>query len=127
MKKKSYSVLKRKGYLWVTLILFLVSISLHWLFGWEAYKNEQNDLGLPVVAKDYEIEMMRDTMENWQSEFLQLIWQVAGLAFLWYVGSPQSKEGDERLEAKLDHILQQLDPEKAKQVINALEEKFPKE
>ena len=41
----------------------------------------------------------RDIMENWQSEFLQLIWQVAaaGLSILWYVGSPQSKEGDERM------------------------------
>lgn len=26
--------------------------------------------------------MMRDTFENWQSEFLQLLWQVAGLAIL---------------------------------------------
>lgn len=42
----------------------------------------------------------RDTMENWQSEFLQLIWQVAGLSILWYVGSPQSKEGDERKRRK---------------------------
>jgi hypothetical protein len=37
--------------------------------------------------------MMRDTLENWQSEFLQLIWQVAGLAILLHVGSPQSKRG----------------------------------
>ena len=44
--------------------------------------------------------MTRDTLENWQSEFLQLMWQVGGLAFLLYVGSPQSKEGDERVEAE---------------------------
>jgi hypothetical protein len=54
--------------------------------------------------------MMRDTMENWQSEFLQLIWQVAGLAFLLYIGSPQSKEGDDRKEEKLDYIVEKLDP-----------------
>ena len=34
---------------------------------------------------------MRDTLENWQSEFLQLIWQVVALTYLWYIGSPQSK------------------------------------
>nr|WP_206022424.1 DUF6766 family protein [Pseudoflavitalea sp. G-6-1-2] len=45
------------------------------------------------MVNDYLILMMRDTMENWQSEFLQLIWQVAGLAFLLFLGSPQSKEG----------------------------------
>jgi len=36
---------------------------------------------------------------------MQLIWQVAGLAFLMYVGSPQSKEGDDRKEEKLDFII----------------------
>lgn len=41
--------------------------------------------------------MSRDTLENWQSEFLQLVWQVAGLTYLLYVGSPQSKEEDDRL------------------------------
>ena len=53
----------------------------------------------------------RDIMENWQSEFLQLIWQVAtaGLSILWYVGSPQSKEWDERKE-KMDMIIKMLDP-----------------
>jgi hypothetical protein len=57
--------------------------------------------------------MTRDTLENWQSEFLQLLWQVAGLTILLHIGSPQSKEGDERKEAKLDAILQRLDPENA--------------
>ena len=57
--------------------------------------------------------MMRDTLENWQSEFLQLIWQVGGLAFLLYVGSPQSKEGDDRVEAKIDEILRRVAPSEA--------------
>jgi hypothetical protein len=26
------------------------------------------------------------------------MWQVAGLSILWYIGSSQSKEGDDRLE-----------------------------
>ena len=60
---------------------------------------------------------MRDTLENWQSEFLQLIWQVAGLALLLYVGSPQSKESDDRVEAKLDAVLHRLDPENAERLI----------
>ncbi len=50
-------------------------------------------------------------MENGQSEFLQLIWQVAGLSILWYVGSPKSKEGDERKEEKMDMIIKMLDPD----------------
>ena len=42
---------------------------------------------------------------------LTVIWQVAGLSILWYVGSPQSKEGDERKEEKMDMIIKMLDPE----------------
>ena len=48
---------------------------------------------------------VRDIMENWQSEFLQLMWQVAGLSFLLYVGSPQSKESSERIEQKIDLMM----------------------
>jgi hypothetical protein len=126
-KKKSFSIWKKKGYLWVTLALFLVSLVLHWVFGWQAFVNEQEAHGQPIVFSDYLVEMVRDTMENWQSEFLQLMWQVAGLAFLWYVGSPDSKEGDERKEEKLDYIISKLDPENYKKLMTEWEEKFPKQ
>ena len=69
---------------------------------------------------------MRDTMENWQSEFLQLAWQVGGLAFLWAVASPQSKTESDRHEEKLDLIIQKLDPQNAKKLLQDLEAKYPK-
>ncbi len=65
-------------------------------------------------------------MENWQSEFLQLIWQVSGLSFLWNIGSPQSKEGDERKEELLKEILKQVNAKDADKIINELEKKYPK-
>jgi ferric iron reductase protein FhuF len=65
-------------------------------------------------------------MENWQSEFLQLMWQVAGLSILWYIGSSQSKEGDDRLEEKIDLLIQRLDSEKGKQIIQELDKKYPR-
>jgi hypothetical protein len=102
------NIWKKKGYLWVTLLFFVFSLALHWIFGWQAFVNEQMAHNQPVMFSDYFVEMMRDTMENWQSEFLQLMWQVAGLSILLYVGSPTSKEGDERKEAKLDYIIQKL-------------------
>jgi hypothetical protein len=67
---------------------------------------------------------MRDTLENWQSEFLQLIWQVGGLALLLYVGSPQSKEGDDRMEAKIDAILAAVDPKNADQLIDEIDREY---
>jgi hypothetical protein len=71
-------------------------------------------------------ETFRDTMENWQSEFLQLIWQVAGLSVLWYIGSSQSKEADDRLEEKIDLLIQRLDSEKGEQLIRELDRKYPR-
>ena len=64
-------------------------------------------------------------MENWQSEFLQLMWQVGGLSVLLYVGSPQSKESEQRLEKKLDAILQKIEPEKAQEIIEQLKKEYP--
>jgi hypothetical protein len=72
----------------------------------------------PFELNGYFNQTMRDTMENWQSEFLQLMWQVGGLSFLLYVGSPQSKESEQRLEKKLDAILQKIEPEKAQEIID---------
>lgn len=41
------------------------------------------------------------------------------------VGSPQSREGDERKEAKLDAILRQLGPD-GERVIGELDQKYPR-
>jgi hypothetical protein len=114
------------GYLWVTLALFVISIVGHWTAGWFEYKQEQREHNQPVETSGWVIQMTRGTLENWQSEFLQLVWQVGGLAFLWYVGSPQSKEGDDRKEEKIDAILRKLDPENAEALLKALDRKYPK-
>ena len=117
--------MKRYSFAWVTGLIFLVTLALHWWFGWYAFVGEQTAHGQPPQMSDYLIEMMRDTMENWQSEFLQLIWQVAGLSFLYFAGSPQSPGDDERMEAKLDALLRNLDREKADKLIRKLDEKYP--
>ncbi len=94
------SIFQKYSYLWVTFALFLFSLIGHWTTAWYAYTNEQKAHKQPIKVNEYVVETLRDTFENWQSEFLQLIWQVGGLAFLFYVGSPQSKEGDDRKEEK---------------------------
>ena len=118
--------LKHYGFFWVTLGLFILSISLHWIFAWYSYVQEQNEHKQLIRFNDYFNETFRDTMENWQSEFLQLMWQVAGLSILWYIGSSQSKEGDDRLEEKIDLLIQRLDSEKGKQLIQELDKKYPR-
>jgi hypothetical protein len=97
--------MRNYAYGWITALFFLVSIGLHWLFGWYAFVDEAVEHGQNPEMSQYLVEMGRDTFENWQSEFLQLIWQVVGLAYFLYIGSPASKENDDRLEAKIDALV----------------------
>jgi hypothetical protein len=118
------SIWKRYGFAWITGALFVITLTGHWIFGWFAYLNEQQALQQPIDISGYTVEMMRDTLENWQSEFLQLLWQVAGLAVLLHVGSPQSKEGDDRMEAKIDAILLAVDPRKGDDLIKEIDDEY---
>jgi hypothetical protein len=119
-----HSIWSRYGFAWVTGAFFLITLSGHWLFGWFSYVNEQHAHGQPVEAVEYTVQMMRDTLENWQSEFLQLLWQVAGLALLLHVGSPQSKEGDDRMEAKIDAILLAVEPKKGDKLLQEIDREY---
>jgi hypothetical protein len=78
MRISNLSILKKYAFLWITLILFSRSFVGHRYYGFTTGNTRE--------------ENMRETLENWQSEFLQLIWQVVALTYLWYIGSPQSKE-----------------------------------
>jgi hypothetical protein len=126
MDPSNPSILHRYSFLWVTLTLFLGSLLGHWLFAWHSYVDEQQTLGAAIEFSGYFIQTARDTLENWQSEFLQLIWQVAGLAILIHIGSPQSKEGDERKEEKLDSILRAVAGDQADSIIQSLDRRYPR-
>ena len=102
-----------------------MSLAIHWTFAWFTYTEEQTEHNQPIEITGYFNQTLRDTMENWQSEFLQFMWQVGGLLFLLYVGSSQSKESEQRLEKKLDAILQKIEPEKAQEIIEQLQKEYP--
>lgn len=119
------SLARRYGFLWITGAFFLISLVGHWVFGWFEYVQDQVTHGQPVEVSQYFVQLARGTLENWQSEFLQLMWQVAGLTYLLYVGSPQSKEGNDRLEDKLDAILRKVDPDGAERLLSALDARYP--
>ena len=71
--------------------------------------------------------MLRDTFENWQSEFLQLLWQVGGLAYFLYVGSPSSKENDDRMEVKIDAILRVIGGDKSDDLIARIDKEYERD
>ena len=115
--------MKRYAYGWLTALFFIVSIALHWVFGWYAYVDEATQHGQVAQFSQFAVQLGRDTFENWQSEFLQLIWQVVGLAYFLYVGSPSSKENDDRLEAKIDALLR-LTGDRGEAIIADLDERY---
>lgn len=79
---------KKYGFAYVTTRFLLLSVIGHWLFGWFTHVDDEALHQAPGEIGDYFVEMLRDTFENWQSEFLQLLWEVVGLTLLLHVGSP---------------------------------------
>ena len=116
--------MKKYAYAWITLGFFAISFGLHWTFGWYAYVDEAREHGQAAELSSYLVEMGRDTFENWQSEFLQLLWQVVGLAYFLYVGSPSSKENDDRTEAKIDALIRLHAGDKAEDIIADIDRRY---
>lgn len=96
----------------VTGALFLLSWVGQFVFQMVEMRNDAAAHGEEFELAQLWPAFLSSTFENWQSEFLQLVWQAAGLAMFYFWGSSQSKEGNERLEAKVDRLLveQGIDP-----------------
>ena len=90
-------------------ILFLVSWGGQAVAEWGTYRHEQLDHNQPVEVSEYLIQFGQSTLENWQSEFLQLFSFVVLAALLIHRGSAESKDSDDRMEAKIDEITKRLD------------------
>jgi len=102
------STFYRYSYGWLVLVLFATSFAGHFI--------------LSMAKGDSLIEWGASVLENIQSEMFQLALQVGGLAFFLFVGSPASKEGSERVEAKLDALLRQTPDGRA--TIETLDRRF---
>lgn len=116
--------MKRYAYGWITAIFFLVSIFGHWLFSWCAFVDTAQAHGQSSRISSYPLEMGRDTSENWQSEFLHLIWQVVGLAYFLYIGSPASRENDDRLKDKINELLKLAGGTDANRLIATIDRRY---
>jgi hypothetical protein len=64
--------------------------------------------GSPNLA-DFLVEFGQSTLENWQSEFLQLFSFVVFAALLIHHGSAESKDGTDRIEEAVKRIEARLD------------------
>jgi hypothetical protein len=96
---------KAYGFALVTGAFFLFSWVGQFVAQVVVVRNEAEQHQQPFEWGEFFPQFLQSTLENWQSEFLQLVWQAGGLALLYLWGSSQSKESDERIEAKLDLLL----------------------
>ena len=89
--------------------LFLLTWVAQGVAEWGTYAQEQREHGEPAVVSDYLVEFGQSTLENWQSEFLQLFSFVVLSAVLIHKGSAESKDSDEEMQASLKRIEKRLD------------------
>ena len=61
-----------------------------------------------VQFQEFIPEFWSRTLENWQSEFLQLLTFVVLTTYLYHKGSHESKDSDEEMQAALARIEQKL-------------------
>jgi hypothetical protein len=101
------------GVLFVT--LFLSSWIAQLFFEWRVFAQEERQHGESPVfwSAGFWETFGQSTLENWQSEFLQLAAFTIGAAYFVYKGSSESPDGEERIEVKIDALLeaQGLDPQ----------------
>ena len=90
-------------------MLFLISWAVQGVAQWETYRSDRLEHGEPVVPSEYIVDFGRATLENWQSEFLQLFSFVVLSAVLIHRGSAESKDGQDRIEQKVDEIRSMLE------------------
>lgn len=100
--------MSRSAYAGITLAFFIVSAGLHWLFGWQAYAAEAMAHGQAPAVGVYVARMGSEMFVNWEGQALQLLWQLAGLAWFLRLGSTAASRRGERVERKLDLLLDYL-------------------
>ena len=89
-------------------ILFLTTWTAQGIVEWQTFVDEQRAHNESVRVVDYLQEFSQSTLENWQSEFLQLFSFVVLASLLVHRGSAESKDSDERVEEALKRIEQKL-------------------
>jgi hypothetical protein len=102
--------------------LFLVSWIGQAVTEWFVVASEAEEHGTSVTVSDYLWQFGQSTLENWQSEFLQLLTFVVLTTLLVHMGSPESRDSDdetraalERIEAKVDSLRRAHQPDEASQ------------
>ncbi len=109
------------------LSVFLVSWVAQLVFEWYAFADEarEHDSRAEFWSADFWQQFWQSTLENWQSEFLQLAAFTIAATYLVMKGSSESPDSSERMEAKLDALLEKQGLD-VKKIERSLPPKFRK-
>jgi hypothetical protein len=100
--------LRRWGAVYVLLALFIGSWAGQFFTELSEFRSDQSAHGQPFVWADYLMTFFSSTFENWQSEWLQLVFQAILLLGAKHLIFRVDAEDMERLEAKVDQINSRL-------------------
>jgi hypothetical protein len=102
------SVVREFGLSIVLLVLFLASWVGQGVTQYQTFTDEERAHGEEPTMGDFLADFGQSTLENWQSEFLQLFSFVALAALYIHKGSAESKDSEEKMEASLKRIERHL-------------------
>jgi uncharacterized protein DUF6766/uncharacterized protein DUF2188 len=100
--------------------LFLISWAGQAAVQWQEFTDEARTHNQQPQIPDYLAAFGKSTLENWQSEFLQLFSFTVMTALLIHKGSAESRDSDDRIEAALKRIEDKLGTEPTLEGVEAL-------
>jgi hypothetical protein len=109
------SHVRRWGAVYVLLALFIGSWLGQFFTQLSDFRSDQQEHGQSFSWADYWPQFFASTFENWQSEWLQLVFQAILLLGAKHLIFRVDAEDMERLEAKVDKITRQLENRTADQ------------
>lgn len=108
MAKKLSKLWKDYNLSIVLFTLFVLSWGAQFFVEMKEVAQQAADHGQPFQWSEFWTKFWSSTLQNWQSEFLQLFSFVVLTSFLIHKNSHESKDSDERIEKKVDQILSLL-------------------
>lgn len=88
----------------ILMTLFFATWAAHLITEWQVFTDQQLAVGASPKLGDFVAEFASSTLENWQSEFLQLFSFVVLAALYIHKGSAESKDSEENISASLRRI-----------------------
>lgn len=110
-KKTSMRLWKNFGLSLGFCLLFFVSWAAHGVAEWQNFTDEQRQHGQKPEIGDFVSQFSRASLENWQSEFLQLFSFTVMASVLIHKGSAESRDSDDMIQAALKRIEDKLGTE----------------